>query len=84
MSLRQDGAYSFAGPAALRYAGRTKAIALIAAGDDELMLSDQYQSAVGPSVPVRVIPGVNHMAVLSAPDAVAAIAGDVANYPPAR
>jgi hypothetical protein len=31
-----------------------------------------------------VIPGVNHMAVLSAPDAVAAIAGDVANYPPAR
>jgi hypothetical protein len=30
---------------------------------------------------VRVIPGVNHMAVLSAPDAVAAIAGDVAGYP---
>ena len=59
-------------------------LALIAAGDDELMLSDQYQAAVGPSVPVRVIPGVNHMAVLSAPDAVAAIAGDVANYPPAR
>ena len=55
-------------------------LALIAAGDDELMLSDQYQAAVGPSVPVRVIPGVNHMAVLSAPDAVAAIAGDVANY----
>ena len=48
------------------------------------MLSDQYQAAVGPSVPVRVIPGVNHMAVLSAPDAVAAIAGDVANYRPAR
>src|SRR5262249_19431383 len=55
-------------------------LALIAAGDDELMLSDQYQAAVGPSVPVRVIPGVNHMAVLSAPDAVAAIAADVANY----
>ena len=59
-------------------------LALIAAGDDELMLSDQYQAAVGPSVPVRVIPGVNHMAVLSAPDAVAAIAADVANYRPAR
>src|SRR5215471_6701236 len=58
-------------------------LALIAAGDDELMLSDQYQAAVGPSVPVRVIPGVNHMAVLSASDAVAAIAGDVANYRPA-
>ena len=59
-------------------------LALIAAGDDELMLSDQYQAAVGPSVPVRVIPGVNHMAVLSAPEAVATIAGDVANYRPAR
>ena len=58
-------------------------LALIASGDDELMLSDRYQAAVGPSVPVRVIRGVNHMAVLSAPDAVAAIAGDVANYRPA-
>jgi alpha-beta hydrolase superfamily lysophospholipase len=59
-------------------------LALIAAGDDEMMLSDQYQAAVGPAVPVRVIPGVNHMAVLSAPDAVAAIARDVANYRPIR
>jgi alpha-beta hydrolase superfamily lysophospholipase len=65
-------------------AAANRPLALIAAGDDELMLSDQYQAAVGPSVPVRVIPGVNHMAVLSAPDAVAAIAGDVANYRPAR
>jgi alpha-beta hydrolase superfamily lysophospholipase len=59
-------------------------LALIAAGDDELMLSDQYQAAVGRSVPVRVIPGVNHMAVLSAPDAVAAIARDVGSYRPAE
>jgi alpha-beta hydrolase superfamily lysophospholipase len=59
-------------------------LALIAAGDDELMLSDQYQAAVGAAVPVRVIPGVNHMAVLSAPDAVAAIARDVANYRPVQ
>jgi alpha-beta hydrolase superfamily lysophospholipase len=58
-------------------------LALIAAGDDELMLSDRYAAAVGPAVAVRVIPGVNHMAVLSAPDAVAAIASDVAGYPPA-
>ena len=58
-------------------------LALIAAGDDQLMISDQYQAAVGPAVPVRVIPGINHMAVLSAPDAVAAIAEDVASYPPA-
>ena len=62
---------------------QTGPLALIAAGDDELMLSDQYQPAVGPSVPVCVIPGVNHMAVLSAPDAVAPISGDVANYRPA-
>jgi alpha-beta hydrolase superfamily lysophospholipase len=55
-------------------------LALIAAGDDELMLSEQYPAAVGPAVPVRVIPGVNHMAVLSAPDAVAAIAEDVAKF----
>jgi alpha-beta hydrolase superfamily lysophospholipase len=59
-------------------------LALIAAGDDELMLSDQYQAAVGPAVPVLVIPGVNHMAVVSAPDAVAAIAKDVLDYRPAR
>jgi alpha-beta hydrolase superfamily lysophospholipase len=59
-------------------------LALIAAGDDELMLSDQYQAAVGPAVPVRVIPGVNHMAVVSAPEAVAAIAEDVVDYRPAR
>ncbi len=59
-------------------------LALIAAGDDELMVSDRYEAAVGPAVPVRVIPGVNHMAVVSAPEAVAAIAADVANYRPAR
>ena len=55
-------------------------LALVAAGDDELMWSDHYPAAVGPAVAVRVIPGVNHMAVVSAPDAVAAIARDVANW----
>jgi alpha-beta hydrolase superfamily lysophospholipase len=65
-------------------AAAKRPLVLIAAGDDELMLSDQYQAAVGPAVPVRVIPGVNHMAVLSAPDAVAAIAADVANDRPVR
>lgn len=57
-------------------------LTLVAAGDDELMLSDQYLATVGPNVPVRVIPGVNHMAVLSAPAAVAAIAEDVARPRP--
>jgi len=55
-------------------------LALFAGGDDELMLSDRYQDAVGATVPVRVIPGVNHIAVVSAPDAVAAIAADVATW----
>jgi alpha-beta hydrolase superfamily lysophospholipase len=55
-------------------------LALIAAGNDELMLSKEYQAAVGPAVPVRMIPDVNHMAVLSAPDAVAAVAEDVARF----
>src|SRR5262249_53558204 len=57
-------------------------LALIAAGDDELMLSDQYQAAVGPSVPLNLIPGANHLAVLSAPDPVAALPAPAANYRP--
>jgi hypothetical protein len=44
------------------------------------MLSEQYQAAVAPIVPVRMIPGVDHMAVLSAQDAVAAVAEDVARF----
>jgi pimeloyl-ACP methyl ester carboxylesterase len=55
-------------------------LALVAAGDDELMVSERYQAAVGPAVPVRVIAGVNHMAVVSAPEAVSAIAADVVSY----
>lgn len=55
-------------------------LALFAGGDDELMFADRYQAAVGPAVPVNVIAGVNHMGVVSAPAAVAAIAGDVATW----
>jgi len=55
-------------------------LALFAGSDDEMMLSDRYQDAVGATVPVRVIAGVNHIAVVSAPEAVAVIAADVATW----
>jgi alpha-beta hydrolase superfamily lysophospholipase len=49
--------------------------------DDELMLSDKYAEAihaVKPSVDVRLVEGVNHMAIVSAPKALSVIADDVA------
>ena len=54
---------------------------LIAGADDELMQADKYADAVhavAPAVDVRLIPGVNHMEIVSAPQAVSAIAEDVA------
>lgn len=57
-------------------------LTLVAGGDDELMFTDQYRATVGSSVPVRVIPGVNHMAVVSAPASVAAIVEEVAKFRP--
>jgi len=65
-------------------AAATRPIALYAGGADELMISDQYPAAVGPRVPVHIIDGVNHMAVVSAPAAVNAIAEDVAKFETAR
>ncbi|MDR3467530.1 MAG: alpha/beta hydrolase [Xanthobacteraceae bacterium] len=61
-------------------AAATRPIAVYAGAADELMISDQYQAVVGPRVPVHLIEGVNHMAVVSAPAAVAAIADDVAKF----
>ena len=49
--------------------------------DDELMLADKYADAVhavAPTVDVKLIAGVNHMEIVSAPQAVGAIAEDVA------
>ena len=49
--------------------------------DDELMLSDKYAEAihaVKPSIDVKLLDGVNHMAIVSAPKAVSVIANDVA------
>ena len=56
-------------------------VTLIAGADDELMQADKYADAVhavAPAVDVRLIPGVNHMEIVSAPQAVSAIAEVVA------
>jgi alpha-beta hydrolase superfamily lysophospholipase len=53
-------------------------VAVFAGADDELMFPGKYQDAVGRHVPVRLIDGVNHMEIVSAPAAVSAIADDVA------
>jgi alpha-beta hydrolase superfamily lysophospholipase len=54
-------------------------VTVFAGADDELMFPGKYQDAVGQRVPVRLIDGVNHMEIVSAPAAVSAIADDVAN-----
>lgn len=56
-------------------------ITLFSGTDDELMQADKYDEAiraVAPKVDVKLIDGVNHMAIVSASNAVAAIADDVA------
>ena len=48
---------------------------------DELMIADKYEEAahaVAPAVEVKLIAGINHMALVSDPKAVSAIADDVA------
>jgi pimeloyl-ACP methyl ester carboxylesterase len=62
-------------------AAATKPVTIISGADDELMLADKYVEAVRgvtPPVEVRLIDGVNHMGIVSAPVAVSAIAEDVA------
>jgi alpha-beta hydrolase superfamily lysophospholipase len=56
-------------------------VTIMAGADDELMLADKYADAVhpvAPAVDVKLIAGVNHMEIVSAPQAVSAIAEDVA------
>ena len=63
----------------------TKPVTIFSGADDELMLADKYAEAVhGFTTPVhvRLIDGVNHMGIVSAPKAVAAIADDVASSGP--
>jgi alpha-beta hydrolase superfamily lysophospholipase len=62
-------------------AAASRPITIFAGTDDELMLADRYADAVrGAPVPVdvKLIEGVNHIGIVSAPQAVAAVAEDVA------
>lgn len=57
-----------------------KPIAVFAGASDELMFPDKFTEAVGPGVPVKLIDGVNHMEIVSAPAAISAIAEDIAAH----
>lgn len=62
-------------------AGAKKPITIFSGADDELMFADKYVEAVrGAAVPVdvRLLDGINHMAIVAAPKAVSLIAEDVA------
>lgn len=57
-------------------------LTLISGADDQLMLADKYADAVhavAPKVGVKLIEGVDHMGIVSAPKAVAVVADDVAS-----
>jgi alpha-beta hydrolase superfamily lysophospholipase len=59
----------------------TKPLTIFSGADDELMIADKYAEAVsGIALPVdvKLLAGVNHMAIVGAPAAVSAIADDVA------
>ena len=63
------------------FAAARKPVMIVSGADDELMLADNYAEAVRgimPPVDVKLIAGVNHMGILSAPKAVSSIAEDVA------
>jgi alpha-beta hydrolase superfamily lysophospholipase len=61
-------------------AAATKPLTIYSGADDELMLADKYAEAVRdfPRVDVRLVEGVNHLGIVSAPKAVSVIADDVA------
>jgi alpha-beta hydrolase superfamily lysophospholipase len=59
----------------------TKPLTVISGAEDELMFADKYAEAVrgaAKPVDVKLIDGVNHMGIVSAPKAVSLIADDVA------
>jgi alpha-beta hydrolase superfamily lysophospholipase len=63
------------------FATATRPITIFSGADDELMFSDKYaEAARGAATPVdiRVLDGINHMAIVAAPKAVSLIAEDVA------
>ncbi len=62
-------------------AAATRPLTIIAGADDELMLADKYAEAVrGAPTPVdvKLIDGINHMGIVSAPKALSIVADDVA------
>jgi alpha-beta hydrolase superfamily lysophospholipase len=62
-------------------AAAKRPITLFSGADDEMMIADKYAEAihaVAPEADVKLIAGANHMAIVSAPKAVSAIADDVA------
>ena len=62
-------------------AAATKPLTIISGADDELMFADKYAEAVRGAkvaVEVKVLDGINHMGIVSAPKAVSVIAEDVA------
>ena len=64
-------------------AAATRPITIFAGADDELMLADKYAEAVRgvtPAIDVKLIDGVNHMGIVTAPKAVSVIADDVATW----
>jgi len=62
-------------------AAAKRPITIFSGAEDELMIADKYADAahaVAPSVDVKLIEGLNHIGIVSAPKAVTAIAEDVA------
>jgi alpha-beta hydrolase superfamily lysophospholipase len=59
-------------------AAATKPVTIFSGADDELMLSDKYNEAVGGRAAVRIIDGINHMGIVGDAAAVSIIADDVA------
>jgi len=63
------------------FAAVTRPMTIYSGADDELMLADKYADAVrdiAPAIDVKLIDGVNHMGIVSAPKALSVIADDVA------
>jgi alpha-beta hydrolase superfamily lysophospholipase len=57
----------------------TRPIAVIAGADDELMVSNLYATAMSggrQTIPVHLVPGIDHMAVVAAPAATATIVAE--------
>jgi pimeloyl-ACP methyl ester carboxylesterase len=62
-------------------AGASRPVTIYSGAEDELMVADKYAEAVRgatPAVNVKLIDGVNHMGIVSRPEAISAIADDVA------